>query len=99
MFVGVDIGTQSLKVVVTDGTLAPRGTARRPYRPSFPQPGWAEQDPILWEQALGPAIAEALAVADARPGDVRGLGIAGQLDGCIAVDEAGHPLGPCLIWM
>lgn len=99
MFVGVDIGTQSLKVVVTDGALAPKGTARRPYAPSFPQPGWAEQDPNLWAKALGPAIAEALAAADAHPRDVRGLGIAGQLDGCIAVDDAGRALGPCLLWM
>ena len=72
MFVGVDIGTQSLKVVVTDGALVPKGTARRPHRPSFPQPGWAEQDPILWERALGPAIAEALVAAGSRPPDVRG---------------------------
>jgi xylulokinase len=99
VFVGVDIGTQSLKVVVTDGALAPKGTARRPYAPSFPQPGWAEQDPGLWERALGSAIGEALAAADARPGHVRGLGICGQLDGCIAVDDAGRALGPCLVWM
>ena len=99
MFVGVDIGTQSLKVVVTDGALAPKGAARRSYTPAFPQPGWAEQDPGLWETALGSAIAEALAAAGARPGDVRGLGICGQLDGCIAVDDAGSALGPCLLWM
>jgi xylulokinase len=99
MFIGVDIGTQSLKVVVTDGALLPKATARRSYSPGFPQPGWAEQDPGLWESALGPAIAEALSAADARPTDVRGLGICGQLDGCIAVDDAGRALGPCLLWM
>lgn len=99
MFVGVDIGTQSLKVVVTDGALVPKGAARRPYQPSFPQPGWAEQDPALWEAALGPAIAEALAAAGTRPADIRGLGIAGQLDGCVAVDDAGRAFGPCLLWM
>ncbi|MCC6195298.1 MAG: hypothetical protein IT518_12590, partial [Burkholderiales bacterium] len=99
MFVGVDIGTQSLKVVVTDGALAPKGAARQAYAPSFPQPGWAEQDANSWERALGPAIAEALAAAGIRPRDVRGLGICGQLDGCIAVDDAGRALGPCLVWM
>jgi len=30
---------------------------------------------------------------------VRALGVAGQLDGCVAVDGAGRALGPCLIWM
>ena len=99
VFVGVDIGTQSLKVVVTDGALVSKGTARRPYSPSFPQPGWAEQDPGEWERALAAAIAEALAAAGAHPADVRGLGICGQLDGCLAVDDAGRALGPCLLWM
>ena len=99
MHVGVDIGTQSLKVVVIDGAFMPKGTARRNYPASFPQPGWAEQDSGLWERALGPAIAEALAAADVVPEDVRGLGICGQLDGCIAVDDAGRALGPCLLWM
>ncbi|MBM3534163.1 MAG: hypothetical protein FJX60_14140 [Alphaproteobacteria bacterium] len=99
MFVGVDIGTQSLKVVVTDEHLMPKGTARRSYRPDFPQPGWAEQDPGVWERALGPAIGEALTAADVRSGDVRGLGICSQLDGCVAVDEAGRAIGPCLLWM
>ena len=99
MFVGVDIGTQSLKVVVTDSRLASKGSARHAYQASFPRPGWAEQDPVLWEAALAPAIAAALTEAGVAAGDVRGLGICGQLDGCIAVDHDGRALAPCLIWM
>ncbi len=99
MFVGVDIGTQSLKVVVTDDRFLSRGTARRSYRPDFPQPGWAEQIPAVWEQALRTAIGEALATAGIRSGDVRGLGICSQLDGCIAVDDTGLAIGPSLLWM
>jgi xylulokinase len=30
---------------------------------------------------------------------VRALGVAGQLDGCLAVDADGRARGPCLIWM
>ena len=69
------------------------------YEPDYPRPGWAEQHPRLWEDALGPAIARALEAADTAPGSVRALGIAGQLDGCLAVDADGKALGPCLIWM
>ncbi len=97
--VGVDIGTQSLKAVVVDGHLAVEGEAQIPYQPSFPRPGWAEQDPALWEQALGEGIARALAASGHRPADVTGLGLAGQLDGCIPVDGAGRALVPALIWM
>jgi len=60
MFIGIDIGTQSLKVLVSDPHLAPKGTARHSYQASFPQLGWAEQNPALWEEALAPTIAAAL---------------------------------------
>src|SRR5262249_15630644 len=99
MIVGVDVGSQSLKAVVLDDRLRAIGRGRRAYAIDFPRPGWAEQDPRRWEDALGPAIAEALAVAGCAAGDVTALGIAGQLDGCVAVDASGGPLAPCLIWM
>jgi len=89
VIVGVDIGTQSLKAAVTDADLRLRGAAATAYRPSFPRPGWAEQDPRLWEEALAPTIARALAAAGQSPRAVRALGICGQLDGCVAVDRSG----------
>jgi xylulokinase len=61
----------------------------------FPQPGWAEQDPRAWEAALASALAGALA---GRGGEVVALAIAGQLDGCVAVDANTEPLHPALIW-
>lgn len=99
MIVGIDIGTGSLKVVVTDDALALRGEAARGYAVRYPRPGWAEQDPEIWEDALGPTIAAALARADVSPGAVKALGIAGQLDGCIPVGADGQALTPCLIWI
>jgi xylulokinase len=99
MLIGVDIGTQSLKVAVTDPALALIGAAQRSYQPSFPAPGRAEQDPRAWEDALSPAIAEALAKAGCSPGKVSAIAICGQLDGCIAVDDSGAARGPCISWM
>jgi xylulokinase len=99
MLVGVDIGTQSLKVAVTDLSLAVRGEASRFYRPHFPGPDRAEQDPRLWESALGPAIAEALADAGLDARQVSALCVCGQLDGCIPVGRQGELRGPCITWM
>ncbi len=98
--VGIDIGTQSLKVcVVAADDFRVLGRAAEGYAPDYPRPGWAEQDPRLWERALAPAIGQALVDAEVSPNDVRALGIAGQLDGCLAVDAGRRALGPCLIWM
>ena len=99
MIAGIDIGTQSLKAVVTDDELVVRGEAAVAYAPSFPHPGWAEQDPTVWESALAPALGRALAAAGAAAASVRALGICGQLDGSVPVDGAGAALAPCIIWM
>lgn len=98
MIVGIDIGSQSVKAVACDARLSVLGEASRGYAVTYPRPGWAEQAPALWEDALGPAIAEALDRAGRTPQGVRALGLAGQLDGAIAVDDGGRALGPCLIW-
>jgi xylulokinase len=98
-FLGIDIGTQSLKAVVTDDALRPIGSGSAAYQPAYPRPGWAEQDAALWLSALKPAISSALAAAGRVPEDVASLSICGQLDGCIGTDANGSALGPAIIWM
>ena len=99
MLIGIDVGTQSLKAVVTDHELDVKVTASQHYQPSFPQLNHAEQDPRIWERALGPAIAEALDASGVRASQIAAVGLCGQLDGCIPVDRDGAPQGNCLIWM
>lgn len=99
ILIGVDIGTQSLKAMALGADLRVLGRASRPYAAAYPRPGWAEQDPRCWESALKPAVSGALEEAGAAPDDVSAIGVAGQLDGCVAVDRRNEPLGPCLIWL
>jgi len=96
---GIDIGTQSLKALILNEDFSVLGSASRSYEASFPQPGWAEQDPTLWLAALQPAIGEALANAGLSPTDIAALAICGQLDGCVPSARDGSALGPALIWM
>nr|MBA2541006.1 hypothetical protein [Deltaproteobacteria bacterium] len=96
--IGIDLGTQSCKAVVCDEALVVRGAHSVALSTAFPAPGHAEQDPRAWEAALAPAIAGALAAANATPDDIAAIAIVGQLDGCIAVDAACRPLHPALIW-
>jgi xylulokinase len=96
LVVGIDLGTQSLKAVVCDEAMRVVAAHSVAIATSFPQPGWAEQDPRAWEAALVPAVAGALEGSDPR--EVVAVAIAGQLDGCVAVDASGEPLHPALIW-
>ncbi len=99
MLLGIDVGTQSLKALVVDERLRPRGRADRPLAVHHPRPGWAEQDPRDWLLALRPAIGEALLAAGIGPDAVVAVGVTGQLDGAVAVDAGCEPLAPALIWM
>ena len=96
--VGIDLGTQSLKAVVCDEGLAVLGAHAVALPTAHPRPGWAEQDPGDWERGLAPAIGGALAAAGVAAADVRAVALAGQLDGCVAVDARGTPLSAALIW-
>lgn len=92
---GIDLGTQSCKVVVCDRDLGVVAEASAPISTRHPAPGAAEQAPADWLAALAAAARAALppgAVVDA-------VGITGQLDGAIAVDRQGAALGNALIWM
>ena len=79
MIIGIDIGTQSLKAVAVDESMKVLGEAAYHYMPFFSRPGWAEQDPTLWEEGVHSAVAEALKSAGISPLEVRALGVAGQL--------------------
>ncbi len=96
---GIDLGTQGVKVLVCDRGFKAAGRAFEAYATLRPRPGWAEQEPAEWEQALGRAARRALREAGVDPAAVEAVGVTGQLDGCVAVGRDGLPLHPCLIWM
>ncbi|MCE9574742.1 MAG: hypothetical protein K8W52_16455 [Deltaproteobacteria bacterium] len=99
MWLGLDLGTQSLKAVICDDGMTPRGHGAVTYPIAYPRPAWAEQDPAHWLAALAPAIARALGGAKLPPTAIRGIGVSGQLDGCVPTDLDNHALGPCLPWL
>jgi len=96
--VGIDLGTQSLKVVVCNERLDVLGSHAVPVATRHPRAGQAEQDPRAWEAALLPAVSGALMAAGVQAGDVGVIALAGQLDGCVAVDAHGAPVHAALIW-
>ena len=96
---GIDIGTQSLKAVVHGDDMALLGAGSVAYQPTSPQPGWAEQDPQLWLDALRPAIGRALAAAAVDPSDIRAVAVCGQLDGCVPANAGGRAMAPAILWM
>ncbi|MGE5623636.1 MAG: xylulokinase, partial [Methanocella sp.] len=99
---GIDVGTSGTKTAVFafDGALVAAATAEYPL--SQPQPGWAEQDPEDWWQAVATGVRTALSLARERagvePGDVAGLGLSGQMHGAVLLDHQFQVIRPAIIW-
>ncbi|WP_067831381.1 xylulokinase [Actinomadura kijaniata] len=82
---GIDSSTQSVKVVLCraeDGTVVAEASA--------PHPDGTECAPAHWWDALG-QLRELLERADA-------VAVAAQQHGMVALDEAGEPVRPALLW-
>ncbi|MBZ0307088.1 MAG: xylulokinase, partial [Anaerolineae bacterium] len=96
MYLGIDLGTQSLKAVLVDehGTVV--RIAQQSYPILRPQPTYAEQNPEAWWQAMVWAVQEATRHAGNQ---IRAMGIAGQMHGLVALDKDKQVLRPAIIWM
>jgi xylulokinase len=96
-FLGIDLGTSGVRVLLTDAAGAPLASAERPCTVAHPHPGWSEQDPMQWIDALNGAVAE---LRRTRPdfAQVAGIAVAGHMHGATALDAAGRPLRPCILW-
>lgn len=97
--IGVDGGTESLRAHLFDEVGRSLASGVAPYATRFPSPGRAEQDPAEWWRALGQAVRAAVSGAGVSPGEVRA--ICADTTSCtvVALDAAGAPLRPALLWM
>ena len=97
--VGVDLGTSSVKVVVTDSDGQTLGMATRPYAVESPNPGWAESDPRAWWREIVTAVRVAAAEArSAGAGSPSALGLSGQMHGIVLADSQLEPIRPAILW-
>lgn len=81
---GIDIGTSACKIAVfaKDGTVKATGTGD--YQVYYPHPGWAEQNPEEWWEAVCDAIPRVLVKGNISPEEIKGIGIDGQSWSAIA---------------
>ena len=98
MFLGLDLGTSSLKALLVDGNQRAVGAASAPLTVQRPAPGHSEQDPAAWWQALDEVVA---ALREAHPREfaaVQAVGLAGQMHGAVLLGADDQVLRPCILW-
>ncbi|MCS7018095.1 MAG: FGGY family carbohydrate kinase [Cytophagales bacterium] len=101
--IGYDVGSSSIKAVLFDvlaGIPVASVTVPDTEMPiDAPQPGWAEQSPLMWWEYVQQATRKLLAQApQVPPQAIRGIGIAYQMHGLVLTDENAYPLRSAIIW-
>ena len=94
---GIDIGTSGCKTLIIDdrGRVVARATEEYPL--STPHPGWSEQQPEHWWQAVISTVRRVVKDFE-KAGDIKVIGLSGQMHGLVALDRNGSVLRPSILW-
>lgn len=96
--IGVDVGTSATKTVLFDEDGAVAASASREYPLYQPENGWAEQRPEDWRDAVLATLKEVTDRSGIPAGDIKGIGISGQMHGLVMLDGKGEVIRPSIIW-
>jgi len=96
----IDCGTQSVRAILFDGRGNRVAAARSRFIPYVsPRPGWAEQHPSVYWDALCRACRTLWTQPGADPDSVAGVGLTTQRGTVINVDADGEPIRPAILWL
>lgn len=95
LFLGLDLGTSSLKATIINKNCEIVFERSIAYNLSQPQPGFSEQNPLDWFDAVKVIIDE---VSQNYGDTVLGMAIDGQMHGLVLLDENDEVIRPCILW-
>ena len=96
LYIGVDLGTSAVKLLLMDGAGKILNTVSKEYPLEFPHPGWSQQAPEDWKKAVFQGIPELLTGFDSSL--VRGIGCGGQMHGLVILDSQDNVIRPAILW-
>ena len=98
MFIGIDLGTSSIKMILIDQNQKILATANSTLTVQSPKDGFSEQNPQEWINSTMECL-EALKFK--RPKEFSqtiSIGISGHMHGATLIDEDGNVIRPCILW-
>jgi xylulokinase len=96
LYIGVDLGTSSVKLLLMDETGDIKSIVTKEYPLFFPKPGWSEQHPEDWYAALVEGIKELTKECDKS--QIEGISFSGQMHGMVILDEQDNVIRPAILW-
>ncbi len=98
MYLGIDVGTSSVKAILIDEDQTIFASESAPLEVSRPHTGWSEQHPSLWWQACEAVLNKLVTHHSGLIGAVKGIGLSGQMHGATLLDGADKVLRPAILW-
>ncbi len=95
-YIGIDLGTSAVKLLLMDSEGMVKNIVSREYSLYFPNPGWSEQKPEDWYINTIEGIKELL--KDFDRSKVAGISFGGQMHGLVMLDEQDKVIRPAILW-
>ncbi|MCI8364090.1 MAG: xylulokinase [Eubacterium sp.] len=95
-YIGVDLGTSAVKLLLMEADGSIKNIVSKEYPLSFPNPGWSEQSPEDWWNAVVAGIKELTDGFDAS--QVAGISFGGQMHGLVILDADDNVIRPAILW-
>lgn len=95
-YVGIDIGTSSLKLTLIDQCKEIVYESSHAYHYEEPQHGYREMNPVLWLDSAQKALRELYELNFTQ--DIEVIGITGQMHSTVFLDAMGNCVRPAILW-
>lgn len=97
-FIGIDLGTSSVKIVIINDFGEVTALVSKDYDVSYPKVGWAEQNPEDWWVAAKDGIRDIVKYSNIDWASIKGIGLSGQMHGLVLLDKEDNILRPAILW-
>ena len=98
MYLGIDLGTSGVKVVILGEDESLLAQASSPLTVARPEHLWSEQEPQQWWQAVNLAMTELKILHLNLLAQVKAIGLSGQMHGATLLDANNNVLRPAILW-
>ncbi len=95
MYVGIDLGTSAVKLLLMDAEGSIKRIVSREYPLYLPQAEWSEQDPKDWYEQSISGLKELI---KGYEHSIKAIGVAGQMHGLVVLDKEDKVIRPAILW-
>jgi len=95
MYIGIDIGTSGVKLLLVSSTGEVIKSSSKSYDLLIPKPMWTEQDPNIWFQQVLEGLKE---IVSGHESHIKAISFSGQMHGLVLLDKNNQVLRNAILW-